>query len=194
MSIRTHADAVMHAGSEAARAADEWPDEWPEEPAAVRLAAMQASLCATVLSPGRVVAGWSLIVAVLALGLLVLGLLKWGTTDGATTEGLPGWLASLGFAAGAAWYDLRVRLDEQVFRIWAQRWCGADARPEADMQAFDEARATILARARGVPTGAPRALDERCRAAHCLLLRQILFVGLQTAALAGTLMLIAWRG
>lgn len=194
MSMRTHADAVMHAGSEAARAADEWQDEWPEEPAAVRLAAMQASLCAAVLSLGRVVAGWSLIVAVLALGLSVLGLLKWGATDGATIQGLPGWLASLGFAAGAAWYGLRVRLDEQVFRGWAQRWCGADARPEADMQAFDKARATILARARGVPAGAPRALDERCRAAHRLLLRQILFVGLQTAALTGTLMLIAWRG
>lgn len=179
--MSTAGDTRVRARSLEASAAD--------EQVAARTAAMQATLCAAVLSLGRVVTTWSLMVALTALGLLALVPAGW-----VAGGGVPWGIASLGFGISAAWYDLRVRLDEQVFRTWEQRWRGMEARPEWDMQAFDQACATALRRQRVSPAAASRSLDERCRAARRLLLRQILFAVLQTIALTGQLVLVGWSG
>jgi len=179
--MSTAGDTRMRARSLEASAAD--------EQVAARTAAMQATLCAAVLSIGRVVATWSLMVALTALGLLALVPTGW-----VAGGGVPWGIASLGFGMGAAWYVLRVRLDEQVFRTWEQRWRGMEARPEWDMQAFDQACATALRRQRVSPAAASRSLDERCRAARRLLLCQILFAVLQTIALTGQFVLVGWSG
>lgn len=127
-------------------------------------AAQRAGLCADMLALGGRLGLWSCGLALLALAVLLFApaapaALLWAT---------------FALAVPAAYFALRVRFDEAVFRRWADAWRGSadDGLPVATMAAFDRA----LGR-----TADGRPLAARCRGAGRLLRWQAAVTALQTA-------------
>ena len=137
-----------------------------------RRAAATAALVAASLGHGRSLDRLSQGLLVLALAaLLVPGL-------GATARGLL--LASLIPAGVQAYHAFRCGLDASIFAHWARHWPAAGGRPEADLDAFDQALTHCFgARPGAANTPTPRPLDDRARGALRLLRRQALALACQ---------------
>lgn len=120
----------------------------------------------------------------LASGLLLLGIASLLLPPAG-----PGCALLTALAIGAAlvqhYYAMRCELDARLFAGWASRWAQPGAAPDADLAAFDQARARLSGR-----QPPPRPLAERARAALRLFRHQLVALLIQLAAILGAM---AWR-
>lgn len=136
--------------------------------------AEQARLATAVLSQGRGLDHWSLLFTGFALAAPLV-------TAG-SAAGRLGLLAVVLAGLAQKYFAVRVGLDREIFRSWAERWQRQGADPFADLEEMDRSLAALNL-ARNAEATIPRPLPDRVQGALRLFRRQVLAFAIQVLLL-----------